>query len=385
MASLKKVVDVVEDKCVNCHQCIAVCPVKMCNDGSGSYVKINADMCIACGNCIKACTHEARVGIDDFEEFLRDLRAGKKIVAVAAPAVAANFPDLYLNLNSWLKSLGVKAVFDVSFGAELTIKTYLEHVKANNPKTVISQPCPAIVTYIEIYQPELIPYLAPADSPMLHTIKMIKEYYPQYKDHKTVVLSPCYAKKREFEETGLGDYNVTYKSMDKYIREKNISLRSFPESDYDNPPAERAVLFSTPGGLMRTAEREFPGISEKTRKIEGVEHIYHYFKHLPESIQAGEVPLLIDCLNCAMGCNGGPATLNQHKSLDKVESLIEKRSEKMKKLYKSSSEKSIGRNMNDYWKPNLYGRTYINHKSNEITKIPSEAELINIYHQMRVV
>ncbi len=382
MGFLNKVVEVIEDKCVNCHQCIAVCPVKFCNDGSGNYVKINENMCIGCGNCIKACTHEARIGIDDADVFFNDLRRGEKIVAVAAPAIAANFPDTYLNINAWLKNIGVKAIFDVSFGAELTVKSYLEHVKSNSPKTVIAQPCPAIVTYIETYQPELIQYLAPADSPMLHTVKMVKEYYPEYRDHKVLVLSPCYAKKREFDETHLGDYNVTYKSIEKYVKDNNVNLRSFKEIDYDNPPAERAVLFSTPGGLMRTAEREFPGISEKTRKIEGVEHIYHYFKDLPESINNNEVPLLIDCLNCSMGCNGGPATMNQKKSLDKVESLIEKRSEKMKQFYKASSNKSISKNIDDYWKPTLYDRRYVDNSSNNITKIPSDAEFTNIYHAM---
>ena len=48
-----------------------------------------------------------------------------------APAIASNFPDTYLNINGWLRSLGVEAVFDVSFGAELTVKSYLEHIKAN--------------------------------------------------------------------------------------------------------------------------------------------------------------------------------------------------------------------------------------------------------------
>jgi len=52
---------------------------------------------------------------------------------------------------------------------------YLEHIKANSPEMVIAQPCPAIVTYLEIYQPELLPHLAPADSPMLHAAKMISE------------------------------------------------------------------------------------------------------------------------------------------------------------------------------------------------------------------
>jgi Iron only hydrogenase large subunit, C-terminal domain len=48
---------------------------------------------------------------------------------------------------------------------------------ARTPLTPVIQ---IIVTFIEINHPELLPYLAPADSPILHTIKLIKEYYPQY-------------------------------------------------------------------------------------------------------------------------------------------------------------------------------------------------------------
>ena len=387
MRELKQVVSVDPDKCVNCHMCILVCPSKFCNDATGNYVKINPNLCIACGNCIKACSHDARIGIDDFDAFLNYLQFNKDVVAIAAPAVAANFPEMYLNLNGWLKSLGVQAIFDVSFGAELTIKSYLEHLKENNPKAIIAQPCPAIVTYIEIYRPELQKYLAPADSPMLHTIKMIKEYYPQYRNHKVVVISPCYAKRREFDETGLGDFNVTYKSIDKYLKEHNISLSLFPEVDYDNPPAERAVLFSTPGGLMRTAMREVPDIINVSRKIEGVEIIYHYLDHLNQNIEKGYAPLLIDCLNCEMGCNGGPGTLNQHKSPDEIEYLIEQRNRKMIELYKKRSQevpdgKSIQDEVNRFWKKNLYDRSYINLSDNNKVKNPSKKDLEKIYQIM---
>ena len=202
----------------------------------------------------------------------------KKIFAIVAPATAAHFPDHYYNLNGWLKSLGIEAVFDVSFGAELTIKSYLEHVKKNRPKTVIAQPCPAIVNYIELYKPELLPYLAPADSPMLHSIKMAKHYYPQLKNHKVVVISPCIAKKREFESTGYGDYNVTLRSLENYFSSQNIHLSQYPAIDFDNPPAERAVLFSTPGGLKETAKRWIPELAKKTRKIEGPAAIYPLFR-----------------------------------------------------------------------------------------------------------
>ncbi|MCX8040612.1 MAG: 4Fe-4S binding protein, partial [Planctomycetota bacterium] len=327
--SLPPVVEVDPDKCVNCHACIAACPVKHCNDGSGNHVTVDHDMCIACGQCVRACTHEARRIRDDSEAFFADLQRGIPIVAVVAPAVAAVFPGDWLRFNGWLKSIGVRAVFDVSFGAELTIKSYLDHIQRNQPRCVIAQPCPAIVSYIEIYRPELLPYLAPADSPMLHTAKMVRRFYEQYRGHRIAVMSPCGAKKREFAETGIGDYNVTFNACVAWFKRQGRSVRDFPEVDYDNPPAERAVLFSTPGGLLETAKRWNPEVGHVTRKIEGPHVMYHYLDHLGEAVSRGEAPLLIDCLNCELGCNGGPGTPNQGASPDRVEHAVAQRCKAM--------------------------------------------------------
>ncbi|MDR2965130.1 MAG: 4Fe-4S binding protein, partial [Treponema sp.] len=148
--SLAPVIGIDEEKCINCHACIAACPVKYCMDGSGKKLAINHDECIGCGHCITVCTHKARIPLDDVEQFLTDVKSDKNIVAIAAPAVASVFADNYLRLNGYLQSLGVKAVFDVSFGAELTVVSYLNYIEGKNPKTVIAQPCPAIVSYIQI-------------------------------------------------------------------------------------------------------------------------------------------------------------------------------------------------------------------------------------------
>ena len=370
-----------QEKCVNCHKCISVCPVKYCNNGSGSTVKLNPDMCIGCGACITACTHDARIYLDDFDEFLEDLGKGEPMVAVVAPSIAANYPDHYLNVNTLLKQMGVAAVFDVSFGAELTVKSYLNHLEKNKPRTIISQPCPALVSYIQIYRPELIPYLAPADSPMLHTMKMIRHYYPQYAGYRIAVISPCIAKRREFDESGIGDYNVTIKSLDRHIEANHINLWDLPATEYDNPPAERAVLFSTPGGLLRTAEREVPTIGSVSRKIEGKELVYPYFSDLFEEIQADRAPALIDCLNCHSGCNGGPGTLNQHEPADKIEYFVEKRNKAAQKKY--ASKKQIHKILDKYWSESLYTRNYEDLSDNNKIRMPSEAELNRIYKEMR--
>ena len=387
--SLRQVVKVDNDKCLNCHACITACPVKYCNNGSGDVVEVNADMCIACGKCIEACTHDARYYVDDFQKFIDDIIAGEKIIAIAAPAVAAGFPDLYLNLNGWLKELGIEAIFDVSFGAELTVKSYLEHIKKNNPKTVIAQPCAAIVTYIELYKPELIQYLAPVDSPMLHTAKMVKRFYPQYKNHKIAVISPCNAKRHEFDETGIGDYNIAHQSIDKFLKDNKLKLSSFAKVDFDNPSAERAVNFSSPGGLLYTAERWMPGISEKARKIEGNPLVYDYFNTLPNIIEQGKAPLIIDCLSCEFGCNAGPLTLTKGLPQDEIEYRIKKRSDKLKEKYLSENENNpklntqqIEKVINKYWEDGLYTRTYVNRWKNVNLKYPNDKEKKKIYKLM---
>ncbi len=388
---LPKIMEVEKANCVNCHRCISVCPVKYCNDGSGDHVAVDSDLCIGCGECLKACTHGARVVIDDMGSALRDLRAGVKMVAIVAPAVASSFPQLYLNLNGWLASLGVEAFFDVSFGAELTVKSYLEHIKANSPKCVIAQPCPAIVTYIETYRPELLEYLAPADSPMLHACKMVKEFYPQYRSRKLLVVSPCMAKKREFQETGIGDYNVTMLSLKKLMESEGIDLADYPEVDYCNPPAERAVLFSTPGGLLQTALREQPGIASVSRKIEGPQVIYGYLDGLGEQIEKGNNPLLVDCLNCECGCNGGTATGAASQSPDEIERLVEERSQAARRRYEKAGllgGKSVsGRlrlSVDRHWTPDLYGRSYADLSANKASKIkiPSKSQFDEIYQGM---
>ena len=387
----RSVISVDKEKCVNCQRCIAVCPVKMCNNGSGDYVAFDEKLCIGCGSCIEACTHGARKGIDDAELFFDSLKKGEKIVAIVAPAAIVSFRGKDLELNGFLKSLGVEAVFDVSFGAELTTKSYVEYIKNKNPDCVISQPCPALVSFIETYRPELIKYLAPADSPMLHCAKMIKEFYTKYTGYKIAAISPCYAKRREFDETGICDYNVTMRSIQSYMEEKNIRIDSFPKVEYENPAAERGVLYSTPGGLMRTAERFVPSISEKTRKIEGNPKVFHYLAKFSEA-NKNKKPCftLIDCLNCENGYNEGAGTTNKGMHLDEMESFVENRMHDRRSYWeqkghsKKSALKKLNKAIDEFWKPGLYDRTYVDRSAyfHQKIKEPSQEEIQKIYRDM---
>ena len=387
------VVRVDPEKCCNCHRCISVCPVKMCNNGAGDHVSVNHDLCIGCGTCIDACVHGARTGIDDMDAFFYDLKSGTPMVAIVAPAVAVNFKGRDLELNGWLKSLGVKAVFDVAFGAELTTKSYVEQIKKENPPLMISQPCPALVSFVETYRPQLIKYLAKGDSPMAHTVECIRHFYPAYRGCRIAVISPCFAKRREFDENGRGDYNVTMKSLDGYFTEHGIDLSTFPKVPYENPLAERAVLYSTPGGLMRTAERFVPGISSQTRKIEGQPAVFEYLAGLNRSLSSGGKPYyrLVDCLNCEKGCNRGGGTTNHKMPLDELEELVERRARDRQEQWNTAGPRKnrlalrkLEKTVNAYWKPGIYERSYHDRSAvkQKFIKSPPREKLQEIYASM---
>jgi iron only hydrogenase large subunit-like protein/uncharacterized protein YoxC len=358
-------------------------------DGSKEKVLINPDLCIGCGNCISVCHHEARHIVDDTASFFSDLKRGDKIITVVAPAVASVFPGEHLKINGYLRSVGVEAFFDVSLGAELTVISYLNYIKEKKPRMVIAQPCPAIVSYIEIYHPELIPHLAPADSPMLHTVKMIREYFKQYSNHKIAVISPCIAKRREFDETKHGDYNVTMFALKKYFEDHKINLSSYRTEGYTGLLAERAVQFSSPGGLLDTAERFVPGVRRNTRKIEGIPNIYPYLTEIAQLLNDKDVefPLLIDCLNCEKGCNGGSGTGNHSLPLDKLETPIRKRSAEHEKQIARNKHKidyeKYHKQLNQFWKKGLYDRSYRDISGNLVLGKPSDLELNEIYLKMK--
>lgn len=164
---------------------------------------------MACGACFDVCEHHARAYRDDTEQFFEDLTRGEKISVLIAPAFKANYPDEYESVLGGLKKLGVNRFISISFGADITTWGYLNYVQKYNFLGGISQPCPAVVGYIERYIPELLPKLFPVQSPLMcGAIYCRKELGIT---DKLAFISPCIAKKLEMEEPenkGLVQYNV---------------------------------------------------------------------------------------------------------------------------------------------------------------------------------
>lgn len=390
---LPEVIRVDKTKCQHCLACIRVCPVKLCNVVEVDGISVKSELCIGCGECIRACAekgHNARYGVDDFAEFIQDLNAGVPLGVLIAPAAAVNYHPWFPQLVTALRQIGVRNVFDVSFGAEITTYLYVKALEAGVKTPIIAQPCPAVVNYIETYRSDLLPYLAPTHSPTIDAAIWLKAQ-PEFKNLKLVFLGPCLAKRREFHDPnthGAVAYNVTFKSFSNYLEQQGIRLEDLEPSGFDTPEAERAVGYSQPGGLTETFKRF--GIEVKKAdipRVEGPEEVYgKYLVELMEDIQCGQAPVLVDILNCTHGCNGGPA-VSHRLSKYRIDSVIEERKstqiERHQTIVKGDPRSIYQEFYNSLASTkSAYFRSYSDNAANRYLRTPSLEEEENIWELM---
>lgn len=294
--------------CVGCNRCISVCPVTTANsaiiqNGRARVVE-NPDKCIACGSCIAACRHNAREYNDDTVQFFEDLKKGENISVILAPAFLANYPDEYARVLGGLKKAGVNRITSVSYGADITTWAYIHYITENNFSGGISQPCPAIVGYIEKYLPSLISKLVPVHSPMMCTAIYLKKY--ENCTDKLAFISPCIAKKNEIDDPnteGYVTYNVTFNHLMQYVRENNI----YGDPVNDDIAYGLGSVYPMPGGLKENVYW-FCGEDLFIRQIEGEKHAYDFLNRYAQRVRANrELPFMVDALNCSRGCLYGTA------------------------------------------------------------------------------
>lgn len=380
------------DKCVGCHKCISVCPVLTANksvDEDGQHrIVVDGKQCVGCGACFDACAHKARSYNDDTERFFEDLKRGEKISLLLAPAFLANYPREYAAVLGGLKELGVNRIISISFGADITTWGYIKYITEHNFTGGISQPCPAIVGYIEKYIPELIPRLVPIHSPMMCGAIYVKKYMKV--PDKLAFISPCVAKKNEIDDPNCGgyvSYNVTFDHLMRYVREHGVSGPAVTdEIEYG-----LGSIYPMPGGLKENVYW-FCGEDIFIRQIEGEKHAYEFLEDYKKRVLGKkELPFMVDALNCAKGCIYGPGVEeNKNESDDTLYELqkirnASKKNDKKHAFSKKLTPKQRLDRLNRQFK-NLDINDFIRHytdksKGLEIRQ-PSTAELDAIFASM---
>lgn len=380
------------DSCVGCNKCISACPVLTANraveENGQNKIVVDGNACISCGACFDACAHDARSYIDDTDRFFEDLKKGEKISLLLAPAFLANYPKEYETVLGGLKQLGVNRIISISFGADITTWGYIKYITEHNFTGGISQPCPAVVGYIEKYIPELIPSLVPIHSPMMCGAIYAKKYMKI--TDKLAFISPCIAKKNEIDDPNCGgyvSYNVTFDHLMEYVRKHNISgPKVTDEIEYG-----LGSIYPMPGGLKENVYW-FCGEDVFIRQIEGEKHAYEFLEDYRERVLGKkELPFMVDALNCAKGCIYGTGVEKEKSTTD--DTLYEL--QKIKSASKKTGRKHTwSRNLspkqrlaclNKQFK-NLDINDFIRHYSDKskglIIEKPSTAELDAIYASM---
>ena len=316
------------ENCNGCNKCLSVCPIdganvlEKCDDGS--IIVVNQDKCINCGKCIGVCDMGAREYKDDTQDFLEALEAGEEISVVIDPVFAMDYPYKYKRILGFLKKLGANKFYDASQGGDITTWAYVKYIKQNAFMGAISQPCPVVVNYIEKYQPDLLKKLIPVHSPAVCSAIYIHKYLNN--DNKIAYISSCIAKKDEFDSentNGEISYNVTINKLMNYIAENSINIMQYDEVNIESEFG-LGSLYCTPGGLKENMEN-FLGCDQLVRQISGEDSVFDYLDKYKERITDNKIlPVLVEALNCKMGCNYAAATENFNKCNDDILFEIQK-------------------------------------------------------------
>ena len=362
-------------KCVLCRRCVAVCQ-KVQNVGVIGPVArgfktqilpawnqaLSDTACINCGQCINVCPVGALTEKDDTKEVFEALADPEKIVIVQpAPAVRAALGEEFGmpigtlvtgKMAAALRRLGFDKVFDTDFAADLTIMEeateLIGRVKEGGVLPMITSCSPGWIKFCETYYPEFIPNLSSCKSPHEMEGAVIKSYYAEkagIDPKKIVVVSvmPCTAKKFECKRPELGhdgmsdvDIVITTRELARMIKLAGIDFARLPDEDFDEMLGESsgaAVIFGVTGGVMEAALRTayetivgeklekldfvdvrgFEGVKEASYSLNGLEvkvavaHSTGAASKLLDAIKAGEKSYtFIEVMGCPGGCvNGG--------------------------------------------------------------------------------
>lgn len=340
-----------KSKCINCGACAKVCPYtaiinrkrpceNACKIGAihmaeGKEAEIDNEKCIACGACVYQCPFGAIIDksyILDVIDILKNSDENKKYktYAVIAPSISGQFSYAKLGqIITGIHKLGFYHVVEAALGADIV--AYAESKElAECDDFLTSSCCPAFVSYVEKFFPNLKDHVSHNLSPMAAIAKYMKETDPEC---KIVFIGPCTAKKAEFQKETVAPYIdsvITFEELQALFDSRDFDITDFEEEVLDNA-SYYGRIFARSGGL---AEAVAQGLKE---------HNIMDFEYKPiscDGISECKIALLkasknllpynfIEGMACVGGCIGGAGCLTHEeknkKDIDKYgEEALEK-------------------------------------------------------------
>lgn len=303
MNGMPAIVSTIKDRCKRCYTCVRDCPTKAIKVEDGQ-AKVMEERCIACGNCFKICAQGAKQVVSDVESVRELLASDRPVVAAIAPSFPAAF-DYCLpgQVITAVKALGFDEALEVAFGAEMISRECIKLVRERPGQTVITTPCPAVVSLIEQYYPSLLPNLAPIVSPAIALARAVKTVYRP--DAGLVFIGPCIAKKAEVREKSLAgviDAVLTFSELKAMFVDDGVEPLTMVESDPDGPRPRIGRIFPVSGGLLKTAAMQADVLETDIVVTEGKDNTLYIIREIAE----GKLSVkFLDILFCE-GCLDGP-------------------------------------------------------------------------------
>lgn len=312
-----------EELCVNCGMCMNVCPYHAiiyspipCEEScpvdaiyrnEQGIEHIDEEKCISCGKCKVACPFGAVMEKSHLVEIFERKREGKELVAMVAPAIAAQFnTELGRVLNSF-KLLGFDHVYEVAEGAEITTSTetaeLVERLEGG-AKFMTTSCCPGYTSLVKRHVPELEEFVSHTLSPMAYTAQIARREHP---DAVLVFVSPCSAKRYEVFHNPDTDYMLSFEEYGSWLVAAGIDVNDvLPELPREGITTDSRGYGASAGvfSAVKNKAGDFP-IQEII--INGVDKkVLRELRRMPKKCDGNFVEVMM----CEGGCIGGPNTIS---------------------------------------------------------------------------
>lgn len=358
-----------EANCKNCYKCIRNCEVKAINFKNEQAEIIEKD-CILCGHCFLACPQNAKYIDSDLALVKQMIAKGEKVYVSLAPSYVSMFGGVSVGkMSAALKKLGFLHVEETAIGAAQVSAQYAKMINEHKMANIITTACPTSVLLVEKYYPELIPYLAPAVSPMVAHARMMREVYgPRI---KVVFIGPCISKKYEAADTLEGNSGVNavlmFEELQHWLAEERIDVSEMEEDGREMKGIINR-LYPVPGGILRTLVPKQVEKNYKHIAIDGIDRCMEALESLRSEKLTG---YFIEMNACPGACLAGPSVKSAQISFLKAKDMALKNA----KTRAKNAEAPISEDVETDFSKVFLDRS-------DPRPMPSEREIIHAMHKM---